>query len=149
MDLISFTVLLEYLYKKFIVTFILCLIGSFIRESLGGSTKITQISPTRITGSAVFGSIIMCALLEYIKVPFSIYACITIVVGIWSPQLLQLVMDANIMKKFTKNLLKQIKDPIAKAIVSTEQEIANEIEKDNDEQKEENKNSDGDPPQDQ
>ena len=128
MDLISFTVLLEYLYKKFIVTFILCLIGSFIRESLGGSTKITQISPTRITGSAVFGSIIMCALLEYIKVPFSIY---------------------NIMKKFTKNLLKQVKDPIAKAIVSTEQEIANEIEKDNDEQKEENKNSDGDPPQDQ
>lgn len=149
MDLISFTVLLEYLYKKFIVTFILCLIGSFLRESLGGSTKITQISPTRITSSAVFGSIIMCALLEYIKVPFSIYACITIVVGIWSPQLLQLVMDANIMKKFTKNLLKQVKDPIAKAIVSTEQEIANEIEKDNDEQKEKNKNSDGDPPQDQ
>lgn len=140
MNSISFAMLLEYLYQKFIVTFILCLIGSFIKESIGGTTKPTRLNPLRILVSALFASILMCAVVDYIDLPFSIYALIAVVVGIWSPQLLQTVMNAKVMKRFTKNLFKQVSDPIAKAAVAT----AEELEKKEKEEESKNKERDED-----
>ena len=139
MDSISFAMLLEYLYQKFIVTFILCLIGSFIKESIGGTTKPTRLNPLKILVSALFASILMCAVVDYIDLPFSIYALIAVVVGIWSPQLVQTVMNAKFMKRFTRNFFKQVSDPIAKAAVAA----AEELDKEN---KDEDEGDDESPP---
>lgn len=119
MDVISFTILLEYLYKKFVVTFILCLIGAFIKESIGGTTKPKRLNPKRIMASSVLASVLMCAVIDYFSFSFSIYAAITVIVGIWSPQILDAILSAKFMKRLAKNMLKSVKDPIANAIADT------------------------------
>lgn len=125
MDIISFGILLEYLYKKFVVTFILCLIGAFIKETMN-TAKLNKLNATRTLASAVLASALMCALIDYVKIPFSIYAVITIVAGIWAPTLLKLIMNINFMKTLIKNIFKNMKDPVVKGLSSTIEELDKE-----------------------
>ena len=123
MDVISLGLLLEYLYDKFIVTFILCLIGGIIRETASTAMKQKQMNAKRMMASVVLASALMCALVDYVKVPFSIYTIICILVGIWAPVLLKLIMNTKIMMKLVSNIAANMKDPIAKGISTTINEL--------------------------
>lgn len=140
MDVISLGLLLEYLYDKFVVTFILCLIGGIIRETASTAMKQKQMNAKKMMASVVLASALMCALVDYVKVPFSIYAIICILVGIWAPVLLKLIMNTNIMMKLVSNIAANMKDPIAKGISTTINELdedENRDERDPTEDKEE------------
>lgn len=123
MDVISLGLLLEYLYDKFVVTFILCLIGGIIRETASTAMKQKQMNAKRMMASVVLASALMCALVDYVKVPFSIYTIICILVGIWAPVLLKLIMNTKIMMKLVSNIAANMKDPIAKGISTTINEL--------------------------
>lgn len=140
MDVISLGLLLEYLYDKFVVTFILCLIGGIIRETASTAMKQKQMNAKRMMASVVLASALMCALVDYVKVPFSIYTIICILVGIWAPVLLKLIMNTKIMMKLVSNIAANMKDPIAKGISTTINELdedENRDERDPTEDKEE------------
>lgn len=139
MDLISITMLLEYLYKKFAVTFILCLIGSFIKDSTGKDTKLKRLDPKRILSSAVFASVLMCAVVDYVNMPFSIYIAVTVIAGIWSPRILDMVLNIKFMKRVFKNLFKSVSDPVAKAVGQAVDDMDKE---DNDKKDEDDESSD-------
>ena len=142
MEAISITILLEYLYKKFVVTFILCLIGAFIKETIGGTSKQKQINPKRVLASSILASALMCAVIDYFTFSFSIYAVLTLIVGIWSPQILDAILSAKFMKRLAKNILKSIRDPIANAIADT----VDETDKDKQKKKEGKEEKDDHPP---
>ena len=73
---ITIDVLLEFLYNKFAVTFLVCLVGSFIRETLRStkSKKSKMLDIKRMVTSTVFSTFLMCACVEYVDLPFSVYA---------------------------------------------------------------------------
>lgn len=131
MDVISLGLLLEYLYDKFVVTFILCLIGGIIRETASTAMKHKQMNAKKMMASVVLASALMCALVDYVKVPFSIYTIICILVGIWAPVLLKLIMNTKFMMKLVSNIAANMKDPIAKGISTT----INELDEDEDRDK--------------
>lgn len=118
MSVLSFTMLLEYLYKKFLVSFILALLGSFMKETLK-TTKLQKIESRKIIIPAIFTSVLMCALVDYINIPFGIYVAVNIVAGMWGYQLISLALNANFMKKFVFNLFKNAKASTAKSLVDT------------------------------
>lgn len=122
MDVISLSILLEYLYKKFMVTFVLCLIGAIIRESLN-TVKLTKIDIKKLLASVVLSSVIMCAIIDYVTIPFSIYAVVCVIFGIWSQTLIKLVMHTKFMTLIIARLFKKFKDPVIEEVLDTIDEL--------------------------
>lgn len=115
MDMMSLGNVLEYLYDRFILTFILCLIGAIIRETMN-TMKLTSINIKRMMASVIMASTLMCIVVDYVEFQFSIYIAVCIIVGIWSPYIMKVILDSKIMGKFVRGVLKNMKDPIAKGI---------------------------------
>lgn len=122
MDVISLSILLEYLYKKFMVTFVLCLIGAIIRESLN-TVKLTKIDIKKLLASVVLSSVLMCAIIDYVTIPFSIYAVVCVIFGIWSQTLIKLVMHTKFMTLVIARLFKKFKDPVIEEVLDTIDEL--------------------------
>jgi len=125
MDVISLNILLEYLYKRFVVTFLLCLVGAFIKES----TVTGKISFTKILSSTIFSSVLICVLMDYVEVPFSLFAAITILVGMWSSSLIKLFLNLKFIQSLGKTLIKNISGPAAKVLERMAEEAENIEEK--------------------
>lgn len=144
MDVISLSILLEYLYKKFMVTFVLCLIGAIIRESLN-TVKLTKIDIKKLLASVVLSSVIMCAIIDYVTIPFSIYAVVCVIFGIWSQTLIKLVMHTKFMTLVIARLFKKFKDPVIEEVLDTIDELQQSQENDSadkNDKTEENKKAD-------
>ena len=116
MDSIYLSLLLEYLYNKFAVTFILCLIGAFLKQSTlnSSSRKVSKLKISSLLSPAIFSTVLICAISEYLEVSFSVYAVICVLAGMWSSILLKLFLNINIIKKFIAMFLKNIAGPLSK-----------------------------------
>lgn len=125
MDVISFNIFLEYLYRKFITTFILCLIGAIVRETMN-TVKLDMINARKMIASVVFASVLMCAFADNVKVPFSLYTIICIIAGIWAQTILKLIMNAKFMVKLIRKVASSVKDPLVKSIASSIDELEEE-----------------------
>lgn len=125
MDSIYLSLLLEYLYNKFAVTFILCLIGAFLKQSTlnSSSRKVSKIKISSLLSPAIFSTILICAISEYLEVSFSVYAVICVLAGMWSSILLKLFLSISFIKKIVAMLLRNIAGPISKY----SKEIAEEL----------------------
>lgn len=122
MDVISFGILLEYLYRKFITTFVICLIGAMVRESMN-TIKLNMINVKKMISSVVVASAIMCAFVDNIKISFSIYAIACIVVGIWAQPILKLILNTKFMAKLVRRMTLSMKDPLVKGLTSSIDEL--------------------------
>lgn len=126
MDPISFSLLLDYLYNNFAITFVFSLIGVSVGQIARNVSKNNAIKIKRVIASAVFSTVVLCAANEYFKVSFSIYVLICMIVGIWSDRLLRLVTNSKFMTKFIMNLFKKIATPVTTAISETLEESEKE-----------------------
>ena len=137
MNEITVYVLLEFLYNKFAVTFLLCLIGAGTREVFR-STKdkdSKRLDIKKIATSTVFSTFLMCACAEYIDLPFSVYAIASIVCGMWGLALINLVLNGKFINKFLVNVSKKVADPIVKSAVEAASEMTEEDSEDKDKKK--------------
>lgn len=116
MDQLTFTLLLDYLYSKFAVTFILSIVGIVIRLVIKNVGTKQKVSIGRFIASAVFSTILLCALRNYVDIDFSVYVFLCIVVGMWSPNLVSVVLDSKFMGNLLKKYLKGISEPVAKSL---------------------------------
>lgn len=116
MDQLTFTLLLDYLYSNFAVTFILSIIGVVIRLVVKNVGAKQRISIGRFVASAVFSTILLCALRNYVDIDFSVYVFLCIVVGMWSPNIVSVVLDSKFMANLLKKYLKGVSEPIAKSL---------------------------------
>lgn len=135
MDSIYISLFLEYLYKKFAVTFILCLIGAFLKQSTLNSKKANKIKLGSLFSPTIFSTVLMCAIIDYVDMNFSVYAVVCVLVGMWSSILLKLFLDTKFIKKLVAIVLKKISGPLSEY----SDELIEEIEE---EQKEEDKEKD-------
>lgn len=137
MNDITVHILLEFLYNDFAVTFVFCLIGSWIRETLKTTKKDnkSKIDIKKIVISTVFSTFLMCACAEYIDLPFSVYAVASIFCGMWGLIFANIVMSGNFITKFLQKFAKKVANPILDSAVESASEIL--------EEESNNKNNDG------
>lgn len=118
MGVVTINMLLEYLYKKFIVTFILCLIGVFVNKSIKAS-KLENINFKKALASTIVASVLVCFIIDIVDLSFSVYIVVSILVGIWSTTILKLIMDIKFIRSLTINILKMFKIPITNLLSDT------------------------------
>lgn len=112
----TFTLLLDYLYSKFAVTFILCIIGVAIRLISTAVNNKQRVSRGKLIASTMFSTFLMCAVGEYIHINFSVYVFLCVVVGMWSTKIVSLALDSKFMSKVTLKCLKKVASPVAKSM---------------------------------
>lgn len=141
MDIISINILLEYLYKKFAVTFVLCLMGAFLKQSTLSTKKVNKIRIADIFSPTIFSTILICAISDYLKVSFSVYTVICLLIGMWGSTLFKLFLNAEFMKRLVKIFLKNISGPLAKGAKELAEELEEEEQKEKNNEESDNKDS--------
>ena len=142
MEDLSIDVLLEFLYNRFAVTFLLCMFGSMTREIFlpTKKNKSQLLNIKRIVTSTVFSTFLMCTLADYIDLTFSAYAVLCILCGIWGFMIVQLAVNENFLAKLLLKLSESIPNTIAKSAAKSASEAicpcCEDKDKDSDESKE-------------
>ena len=138
MNDVSVDILLEFLYNQFAVTFIFCLVGSWIREATRSVTskdkESKMLSIKRIVTSTMFSTFLMCACAEYIDLPFSVYAIASVFCGMWGLVIVKITMNGKFITKFFASMAKKFTVPLIKSAVESASEIIEEQSKDDQKQ---------------
>lgn len=113
------TLLLDYLYNKFAITFVFSLAGISIKEIANNVGKNNHIKIRILVSSSIFSTVVMCAVKDYINMSFSIYVLVCVISGMWSAKLIKIANNSKFMSKFIVNLFKKITNPITDAISDT------------------------------
>lgn len=116
--------LLNYLYNDFAVSFVICLCGSIIRDMLNSYKNNTKINIKKIIIYGKFSTILLCAVRAYIDIEFNIYIFICILAGMWSDSIVNFFTNSKIMLFLLNRILKNIDDPISKAVSDATDEIS-------------------------
>lgn len=132
MNQFTLALFIDYMYNRFILTFVLCLLGALSKDLYDTIKNLNKINISRILVSSLFGSITMSALLDVVNWKFSIHVLVCFFTGMWAFKLLEFAMNWNIVKAFLKALFKQSKGVISKTITETISDIE-ESNKDDDE----------------
>lgn len=132
MNDITVDILLEFLYNHFAVTFVFCLVGSSIREStrstMSKDKESKMLDIKRIVTSTVFSTFLMCACAEYIDLPFSVYAIISVFCGMWGLVIVNFAMSGKFMSKFINTFAKKMTNQLLKNAVESASEALKENE---------------------
>lgn len=137
MDVLTWNILLEYLYKKFAVTFVLSLMGSFLKQSTLGTKKVNRISIASILSPTIFSTVLLCAIIDYLNIPFSVYAVVCVLVGMWSSTILKLFLNIIFIKKLVVLVLKNLSGPLAEY----SKKLADELEEESKDNTEDSSNT--------
>ena len=116
------------------VTFILCLIGAIARETFN-AVKMSKMDIKKLLISIIVASFLLCAIIDYVEIPFSVYTIVCIVCGIWSQSILKLIMHTKFMTLILGRILKKIKEPIIEEIADVIEELEENDKKDCDNNK--------------
>lgn len=116
--------LLDYLYNRFAVTYLLCFLGVVIGQSLNIFTNKNKIpKPTNAFNISMQGAlvtVILCALQDYITIKsMSTYVFLCTFLGIWSPFITKAITNIKVVKALIVNISKHIKDPLITAVSET------------------------------
>ena len=115
--------LLSYLYGSFLITYVLCVIGSLIRDVMNMSKKKSKIHIKSILISSILVTSIICAIGNKYKIDFSIYVLLCLLGGACSGSICNILMNNKLLLILTKVIGKNIKDPVTKIISETVEEI--------------------------
>ena len=116
MEQFTFTLLLDYIYNKFALTFLITILGVVMRTLMSNVSAKQKVSIGKVLASTVFSTILMCAIRELISFTFTVYVLVCVIVGMWSMKIVSLVMDSKFMTKFISKYLKSIAGPVAKSL---------------------------------
>lgn len=119
MQQFTFTLFLDYLYNRFALTFVLCIIGSIIRILINASKERKSVSISKVLASTMFSTVLMCALSEFIPFTFTVYVLVCVLIGMWNQKILHLFLDSKFMTKLLENSLKTIAGPVSDIIEDT------------------------------
>lgn len=120
MDNITLALLLDYLYNQFAVTFIFSLVGASMREVfVTNKNRKNHIKISKLLLSAIFSTITICAIGDVYKFCFSVYVLISVVIGLWSEQIISFITNKRFMSSFTANFLKKLGGNVSQAIIET------------------------------
>lgn len=140
MDDITVYVLLEFLYNRFAVTFILCSFGAIVRETILSTkpNKSKRLNIKKFVISTMFSTFLVCACSEYIDLPIGVYLIFCIFCGIWGIRLMNIAASGSFFKKFTDAIAKIVSNPVLKSAFETASDVFEEQEKEEKSEEEQN-----------
>lgn len=134
------TVLLRYLADA-ILTFIIATTGCVSREIYNYKKTETQISIFRLLLGATVTTVVMVAVAQFTAFNFAIYSLITFLFGLFSFNMLDIILNVKYSAIVAKNILKELGNPVLKgvsnAIDEVKKEKKDEIKKEEEKQKKE------------
>lgn len=139
MEEFTFTLLLDYLYHRFSITFILTMLGVVIRILMSSVSSKQKVSIGEVLASTMFSTILMCAIAEAIQIAFTLYVLICVVAGMWNTKIVNLAMNSKFMTKLVTKYLKNIAGPVAKTLTDTLDDENNGVDKSKDDTKKEDR----------
>jgi hypothetical protein len=116
-------VLLDYVLNRFLIVFMLCILGSLTRDVYDTILHLTPISIKQILISSISSTVVLCAVFEYVA--FNIATCVLVCfcAGIWSFKFLEILMNWEYVKTFLSHILKNTKTVVGTSLSETIEEI--------------------------
>lgn len=141
-DLITISGLLDYIYNRFAVTYLMCFIGVIIgyvfKIMYKDLKKLGPASAAKMALQSVLITVILCAVQDYASIKsFNAYMLLCIFMGMWSPLIMNAITNVKLIKLFIVNISKRVKDPVIKAIGDTVTEMNDESDTEDKTKKEE------------
>lgn len=139
---ITIDVLLEFLYNRFGVTLVFCLLGSLIRQGLKVTSskkdiKSRMLDMKHMAVSSIFSTFLMCACADYIELQFSIYATFCVICGMWGLALCKIAINGKFMSNLLYSASGKISNPIIKSAVDSASKELEEQQKEEENKEEE------------
>lgn len=121
MDNYTLGLLLDYLYNKFAVTFILSLVGASMREVfVTNKNRKNHIKISKLFMSSVLVTVLLCALGELYKFNFSVYVLVCMMCGLWGEFIVtKILLNKRVIFNFVINLLKKLGGSFSSAAAET------------------------------
>ena len=118
--------------SNFVTIFFVCLMGSFTRDIFDTIVKLNKINIKKIVISAIFITIVLMAVFEYWSVEsLGLIVFLCFFSGLWSFKLLKLALDQKVVTAILKNIFKNSKDTLSKALTETINDVEDEKSKKN------------------
>lgn len=137
MEQFTFTLLLDYLYHRFSITFIITMLGVVIRILMSNVNLHQKVSIGKVIASTMFSTVLMCAVSELVPFSFTVYVLVCVIAGMWSMKIVSLGLNSKFMSKVLSRYIKSIAEPIADAL----EEENNDVDRSKD--KKDNKSGEG------
>ena len=123
MQLFTISALLDFIVNRFLVVFILCFAGSLVKDVYDSIINLNAISIKRIFVSSLIGSIVMSAILDYIKLNMAMCGLVCFVTGAWSFKIFTFIMSWDNMKILLKHIFKNSKTILGDSLTETIEEL--------------------------
>ena len=115
----SILILAQWLYDKYLMVFILCFLGNYLKDSLDTIKSLSKINIRKILVSTIFCSIIDTAILDNFSVSFSVYVLICFFTGMWSYKIMEYATNWKFILRFLKYLVKSFTGAVGKSLSET------------------------------
>ena len=118
--------LLDFLYNKFMISFIICVFGSFSRDVIDTIKNHTKLNVGVTLVTALFGGVITCMILDIAdNISFGEFVFLAYFIGLWSYQIFNIVTNKKFAKIISIGFNKASKLP--KEVTSSIEQIAKEV----------------------
>lgn len=115
----SIFVLAQWLYDKYLMVFILCFLGSYLKDTIDTMKSLSKINIRKILVSTIFCSVIDTAILDYFCVTFSVYVLICFFTGLWSFKIMEYATNWKFILRFVTYLVKSFTGVVWKSFYET------------------------------
>ena len=126
MQYISYAALLDYILNRFLVVFVIVFFGSLVKDIYDTFINLSPISIKRILISSLFGTVVLCAVVESFKLSISAFVLVCFLSGVWSFKILEYMMNWKFVKVLVKNIFKSTKTVIGDAVSETLEDLNDE-----------------------
>lgn len=125
--------IIDYLINNFMISFVMCLLGSLIKDMFDNMQNSSKLSIKKIFISTIFSSFLAASLVDWlrIKISFGAMLLICLLVGMWGFWILKWITKyANVYLLFS-NVLKNVNNNIANGVANTMDETKQDSINDN------------------
>ena len=120
------SVLLSYVINLFL-TFIIAIVGAFVREIYNYKKQGLSISIIRLLASGIITSVVMVAVMQHTEMNFAIFSLITFFFGMWAFSVIDILMNVKYIAIIVKDVIKELGNPIFKGTANAIEDVRKEI----------------------
>ena len=144
----DFTSILSYL-ADYVLTFVIAVTASTSREVYNYQKSNIRISIFRIIFGAIITSSLLVAVSQYTEFNFAIYSLLTFLFGLFSLNILEILLNVKYTAIVAKNILKELGNPLLKGVSNAIDEVKKEKKAETEGEKKEKEDDKKEPKQDE
>lgn len=129
MSEITFPMFIEFLYSKFLLSFIICFFGALITQVVETVKRSNKMELHKMFASAFSSALVVCVITDYKELTIGVYTFLCFFLGLWGADILGILLNQSYIMHFVRNFLKNTVTPAGNALSKTIEEIEEQKEK--------------------